>query len=150
MKDLPADRVRFGQVELDVRTGELFAVDRTDGSERVLLREQPFQVLRMLIERGGKIVTRDEIKSRLWPNDTFVDFDQSINASIKTLRRALGDSVAEAYAFRNQPDKAFEWLDRAYAQRDPSLGYTKIGPFIKSLHHDPRCAAFLKKLNLPN
>jgi len=68
VKDLPADRARFGQFELDVRTGEPFAVDRTDGSARVLLREKPFPVLRMLIERGGKIVTRNEIRSRLWPN----------------------------------------------------------------------------------
>ena len=50
--------------------------------------------LRMLVERGGKIVTRDEIKAKLWPNDTVVDFDHSINATIKTLRRALGDFSA--------------------------------------------------------
>ena len=52
-----------------------------------------FQVLRMLLEREGKIVTREEIKGRLWPNDTVVDFDRSINATIKALRRALGDSA---------------------------------------------------------
>ena len=51
-------------------------------------------------------------------------------------------------AFRNQPAEAFEWLDRAYAQRDPSLMSTKIEPLLKSLHNDPRFAAFLKKLNL--
>ncbi len=54
------------------------------------------------------------------------------------------------YAFRNQTDKAFEWLDRAYAQRDPSLMSTKIDPLLKSLHSDPRFAALLKKLNLPS
>ncbi|MGA9642413.1 MAG: protein kinase, partial [Terriglobales bacterium] len=64
-----------------------------DGEGKVLLREQAFQVLRMLVERGGKIVTREEIKSKLWQNDTVVDFDHSINATIKTLRRALGDSA---------------------------------------------------------
>jgi len=63
------------------------------GEGKVLLREQSLQVLRMLVERGGKIVTREEIKSTLWPNDTVVDFDHSINATIKTLRRALGDSA---------------------------------------------------------
>jgi len=57
--------------------------------------------------------------------------------------------IAMIYAFRNQTDKAFEWLDRAYAQRDPSLMSTKIDPLLKSLHNDPRFAAFLKKLNLP-
>jgi TolB-like protein len=57
--------------------------------------------------------------------------------------------IAEVYAFRNQPDEAFEWLDRAYAQRDSGLIGTKMDPLLKSLHSDPRFAAFLKKLNLP-
>ena len=54
------------------------------------------------------------------------------------------------YAFRNQSDEAFEWLDRAYAQRDGGLIGTKVDPLLKSLHSDPRFAALLKKLNLPN
>jgi TolB-like protein/DNA-binding winged helix-turn-helix (wHTH) protein/cytochrome c-type biogenesis protein CcmH/NrfG len=58
--------------------------------------------------------------------------------------------IAEVYAFRNQPDQAFEWLDRAYIQRDDGLITTKVEPLLKNLHHDPRYAAFLKKLNLPN
>jgi TolB-like protein/DNA-binding winged helix-turn-helix (wHTH) protein/cytochrome c-type biogenesis protein CcmH/NrfG len=57
--------------------------------------------------------------------------------------------VADVYACRNQPDKAFEWLDLAYVQRDSSLIYTKVDPLLKSLHSDPRFAALLKKLNLP-
>jgi tetratricopeptide (TPR) repeat protein len=57
--------------------------------------------------------------------------------------------IAEVYAFRNQSDEAFEWLDRAYAQRDPGLIVTKVDPLLKNLHGDPRYAAFLKKLNLP-
>jgi tetratricopeptide (TPR) repeat protein len=56
--------------------------------------------------------------------------------------------IATIYAFRNQTDEAFEWLDRAYAQRDPSLMSTKMDPLLKSLHNDPRFAALLKKLNL--
>jgi hypothetical protein len=58
--------------------------------------------------------------------------------------------IAQVYAFRNQSDEAFEWLDRAYAQRDPSLMSTKVEPLLNSLQNDPRYAAFLKKLNLPN
>jgi tetratricopeptide (TPR) repeat protein len=58
--------------------------------------------------------------------------------------------IATIYAFRNQTDEAFEWLDRAYAQRDPSMTSTKVEPLLKNLHHDPRYAALLKKLNLPN
>jgi tetratricopeptide (TPR) repeat protein len=59
------------------------------------------------------------------------------------------DQIAEVYAFRNQSDEAFEWLDRAYAQRDGGLIGTKVDPLLKSLHQDPRYATFLKKLNLP-
>jgi tetratricopeptide (TPR) repeat protein len=58
--------------------------------------------------------------------------------------------IATIYAFRNETDEAFEWLDRAYAQRDPGLMFTKIEPLLKNLHNDPRFAALLKKLNLPN
>src|ERR1700691_3422062 len=98
MDTFPSGRVRFGPFELDLSTGELRSMeapapDNPGPTNKVLLREQVFQVLRMLVEREGKIVTRDEIKSRLWPDDTVVDFDQSINATIKALRRALGDSA---------------------------------------------------------
>jgi len=86
----PYGRVRVGSFELDLQSGEL----RSAGGDAILLREQPFQVLRMLVERDGKIVTRAEIKERLWPNDTIVDFDHSINVAIGVLRRALGDSAA--------------------------------------------------------
>src|SRR6266481_1764741 len=93
MASAPHDRVRVGAFELDLKSGELCPVGVYEADGRVLLREQPFQVLRMLVERAGKIVTREEIKQKLWPNDTIVDFDHSINTTIKTLRRALGDSA---------------------------------------------------------
>src|SRR5580700_5606754 len=93
MHTLPSARVRFGAFELDLTTGELRSIEATDPDNKVLLREQVFQVLRMLVEHEGKIVTREEIKGRLWPNDTVVGFDRSINATIGTLRRALGDSA---------------------------------------------------------
>src|SRR5882757_6411809 len=93
MHTLPSKRVRFGAFELDLSTGELRSIEAPDPNNKVLLREQVFQVLRMLLEREGKIVTREEIKERLWANDTIVDFDQSINATIKALRRALEDSA---------------------------------------------------------
>src|ERR1700749_3136996 len=93
MHTLSPGRVLFGAFELDLSTGELRSTATPDPNNKVLLREQVFQVLRMLLEREGKIVTRDEIKARLWPNDTVVDFDHSINATIKTLRRALEDSA---------------------------------------------------------
>jgi eukaryotic-like serine/threonine-protein kinase len=93
MHTTPSGLVRFGAFELDLSTGELRSTETPDPNNKVLLREQVFQVLGMLVEREGKIVTRDEIKEKLWANDTVVDFDQSINATIKALRRALRDSA---------------------------------------------------------
>jgi len=83
----------MGSFELDLRSGELRSLASDDAANRSLLREQPFQVLRMLVEREGKIVTRSEIKKRLWPNDTIVDHDHIINVAIGVLRRALGDTA---------------------------------------------------------
>jgi len=80
--------VRFGQFELDLRAGEL----RKEGV-RIRLQEQPFQVLAMLLERPNQVVAREEIQSKLWPADTFVDFDHSLNRAINKLREALGDSA---------------------------------------------------------
>src|SRR5215471_10711210 len=79
---------RFGPFEVDLRSREL----RKDGV-RVRLQEQPFQILIMLLERAGDVVTREEIRDRLWPNGTFVDFEHSMNAAIKRLRAALGDTA---------------------------------------------------------
>ena len=120
MLSLPSGRVLFGAFELDLTTGELRSTETADPNHKVLLREQVFQVLRMLLEREGKIVTRGEIKGRLWANDTVVDFDRSINETIKTLRRALGDSAVNPRyietlgrrGYRFLPD-VHEHLDRA-------------------------------------
>lgn len=84
----PTSIVRFGTFEIDLETGELRHAGR-----RVKLQEQPFQVLATLLQHPGKIVTREELRSKLWPEDTFVDFDHSLNAAIKRLRDALGESA---------------------------------------------------------
>ena len=78
--------VQFGLFELDLDAREL----RKSGV-RIKLQEQPFQILAMLLERPGGIVTREELQKRLWPQDTFVDFDLSLNSAVKKLRQALGD-----------------------------------------------------------
>jgi TolB-like protein/DNA-binding winged helix-turn-helix (wHTH) protein/Tfp pilus assembly protein PilF len=75
--------------------------------------------------------------------------DAALSEFIAKYQAGGAYQIAEVYAFRNQSDKAFEWLDRAYAQRDGGLIATKVEPLLKSLHKDPRFAAFLKKLNLP-
>ena len=92
MANMLSGRVRLGVFELDLKSGELRSLEAPT-AKAILLREQVLQVLQLLVERGGEIVTREEIKSKLWTNDTVVDFDHSINATIKSLRRALGDSA---------------------------------------------------------
>jgi DNA-binding winged helix-turn-helix (wHTH) protein len=79
---------QFGAFELDRRSGEL----RKRGI-RLKLQEQPLQILLLLLERAGEVVTREDIRRRLWPEDTFVDFDNAINSSVRKLRDALGDSA---------------------------------------------------------
>jgi adenylate cyclase len=75
--------------------------------------------------------------------------DAALSELITKYHASNAFEIATVYAFRNQTDEAFEWLDRAYAQRDPSMMSTKVEPLLKSLHNDPRYTAFLKKLNLP-
>ncbi len=81
-------RLRFGVFELDLRAGEM----RKNGL-RVRIQEQPFQVLAMLIGHPGEVVTREELQKKLWPADTFVDFDHGLNKAINKIREALGDSA---------------------------------------------------------
>jgi TolB-like protein/DNA-binding winged helix-turn-helix (wHTH) protein/Flp pilus assembly protein TadD len=84
----PYRRLRFGVFEMDLRTGEL----RKHGMQ-VRLQKQPFQVLAMLLEHPGEVVTREELQKNLWPADTFVDFDHGLNKAINKIRDALGDSA---------------------------------------------------------
>src|SRR5438105_9378438 len=80
--------IQFSVFELDLRAGEL----RRNGS-KVRLQEQPLQVLVSLLERPGEVVSREELRTHLWPADTFVDFDHSLNAAVRRLRDALGDTA---------------------------------------------------------
>src|SRR5262249_48751779 len=82
-------KYRFGQFEADVNALEL-----RRGGSRLRLQMQPFQVLVALLERPREVVTRDELRQRLWPEDTFVDFDHGLNTAMAKLRDVLGDSAA--------------------------------------------------------
>jgi len=80
---------KFGVFELDLSAGEL-----RKGGVKLRLQGQPFQVLALLLERAGEVVTREELQRKLWPSDTFVDFDHSLNTAINKVREALGDSAS--------------------------------------------------------
>src|SRR5579885_209926 len=81
--------VRFGVFELDLNAGEL----RKSGV-KLRLQGQPFQVLSVLLDRAGEVVSREELQQKLWPADTFVDFDHSLNTAINKVREVLGDSAS--------------------------------------------------------
>jgi cholera toxin transcriptional activator len=85
----PSGIARFGVFELDLAAGEL----RKNGT-KLRLQDQPFQVLALLLERAGDVVTREELRLKLWPADTFVDFDHSLNTAVNKLRETLGDSAS--------------------------------------------------------
>ena len=121
MKDAHPARapIRFGTFELDPDTGEL----RKQGL-KVRLQEQPFQILQILLERPGKVVTREELQQCIWPSDTFVDFDHGLYNAIKKLREALGDSA--------DTPRYIETLSRR--------GYRFIAP-VNGPASDPRSSA---------
>jgi TolB-like protein len=96
---------RFGAFELDLRSGEL----RKKGV-RIRLQEQPFEVLTVLLQRPGEVVTREELRSAIWPADTFVDFDNSLNTAINKLREALGDSADSPRFIETLPRRGYRFI----------------------------------------
>lgn len=96
---------RFGVFEVDAATGEL----RRSGV-RLRLQDQPFQVLILLVERSGEIVTREELRQKLWPADTFVDFDHSLNTIINKLREVLGDSASSPRFIETLAKRGYRFL----------------------------------------
>src|SRR5262245_11350015 len=103
-----AQRLRFGSFELDVRSREL----RKDGS-CIRLQEQPFEILRVMLEHPGDVVTRDELCKRLWPDGTFVDFEHSLNAAVKRLRAALGDDADNPRFVETLPRRGYRFIGTA-------------------------------------
>ena len=99
------ETLRFGPFELDVRSREL-----RKGQTCVRLQEQPFEILRMMLERPGHVVTREELCSRLWPNGTFVDFEHSLNAAVKRLRAALGDEADNPRFVETLPRRGYRFI----------------------------------------
>ena len=96
---------RFGVFEVDLRAAEL----RKQGL-RIKLHGQPFQILAMLLERAGEPVTRAEIREKLWPEDTYVDFEHSINTAVKRLREALGDDTERPRYIETLPRRGYRFL----------------------------------------
>lgn len=98
-------RVRVGEFEVNLRCGEV----RHRG-EKIKLQERPFQILTALIERPGEVVTRQQIQQKLWPTDTFVDFEHSINTAVKKLREALGDDAENPRFIETLPRRGYRLI----------------------------------------
>ena len=109
---------RFGVFELDLAAGEL----RKNGA-KLRVQEQPFQVLAFLLERAGNVVTREELREKLWPADTFVDFDHSLNTAVNKLREALGDSASSPRYIETLARRGYRFI----APVQNSVGPSKLG-----------------------
>ena len=118
---VPHSVVRFADFEVDLRAGEL----RRNGV-RIRLQEQPFRLLAALLDAGGGVVTREELRSRLWPADTFVDFDHRLAVAVSKLRDALRDSAENPKFIETVGRRGYrliaavEWVDRAPQNSGPS------------------------------
>src|ERR1700722_9299502 len=99
--------VKFGAFEVNLRTGEM-----SRHGVRIKLQRQPYQVLVMLLEKPGEVVSREEIRIRLWSGDTFVDFEHGVNTAVKKLRQVLGDDADDPH----------------YVETLPRVGYRFVAP----------------------
>src|SRR5215472_5220793 len=126
-------RHRFGVFEVDRRAGEL----RKHGLQ-VRLQEQPFQVLVMLLEHPGEVVTREELQKKLWPADTFVDFDHGLNKTINKIREALSDSAESPRFVETVARRGYRFLAEVKVVDAPSGGSTDLaGKLARHKHFLP-------------
>ena len=120
MQQSPNAWLVFGPFKLDLKAGELLK-----NGHRTRLQEQSFQVLTMLLENPGDVVTREEIRKKLWPNNTVVEFDHSINATIQKIRQALGDSAEDPKFIETIARRGYRWLIPVELSR-PEIGQPPI------------------------
>jgi TolB-like protein/DNA-binding winged helix-turn-helix (wHTH) protein/Flp pilus assembly protein TadD len=130
-------RLQFGVFELDLRAGEL----RKHGT-MVRLQEQPFQVLTMLLEHPGEVITREELQKKLWPADTFVDFDHGLNKAISKIREALSDSAVSPRFVETVARRGYRFLADVKAAGAPPVSAPELStqprPSLEApVHRDP-------------
>src|SRR6516164_7002037 len=104
---------RFGLFEVDVRTHEL----HRDGV-RLRLQEQPFVLLAVMLDHPGELLTRDELRQRLWPQDTFVDFEHGVNAAVRRLRAVLGDNAQSPRFVETLPRRGYRFIAQVERIKD--------------------------------
>ena len=114
--------IRFGPFTADLDSGEL----RRESS-KIRLQAQPFAILSLLLHRPGEVITRDEIRQKLWPADTFVDFDHSLGTAINKIRTALRDSAEEPQFIETFPKRGYRFIGEITPSEQPSI---PVGPAI--------------------
>ena len=122
--------VRFGTFEFDDRSREL-----RRGGRRHRLQEQPYEVLRLLLERPGDVVTRDELRQRLWPDGTTVDFEHGLNAAVKRLRAALGDAADAPRFVETLPRRGYRFVARVEpvaSAHAPATAFPEPAPLART------------------
>jgi DNA-binding winged helix-turn-helix (wHTH) protein len=133
-------RVSFGPFSVDLRAGELYK-----GKKKIKVQQLPLQLLEALLENPGEVVEREALKARLWPADTFVDFEHGLNTAIKKLRQALGDNTAKPRYIETLPKKGYRFagkldgeIERQAAKR--ALSGDIVGKiFYVSADHEIEC-----------
>jgi cholera toxin transcriptional activator len=128
--------VSFGAFEADLVSGEL----RKNGL-RIRLQEKPFQVLSLLLERAGQMVTREELRDRLWPSDTFVDFDHGLNTAVNKLREALNDTAANPRFVQTVARRGYRFIAPVQEQTAGSAVLPKNGAEKPALISGPTVSA---------
>jgi DNA-binding winged helix-turn-helix (wHTH) protein len=130
--------VRFGTFEVDLQTGEL-----RKAGQKLKFSGQPFQVLAILLERPGEVVTREELQKRLWP-DTFVDVDHNLNTAINKIREVLGDASENPKFVETLPRKGYRFIARFEALHNAAWGAPLAFSYVAKGRY-PEAIATLKK-----
>ena len=133
---VPAARgsiVRFGVFEADFEQRVL-----SKSGQRVRLQDQPFQILRLLVERPGELVTRDEIRQQLWTPDTYVEFDDGLNTAIKKLRTALNDSADNPRFIETVPRRGYRFIAPVSYPAPPETGEVPVAQPARASQEPPR------------
>src|SRR3954464_3741331 len=116
--------VRFGTFEVDLPAGEV-----RKGGVKLKLTGQPFQVLAILLERPGQVVTREELQKRLWP-DTFVDVDHNLNTAINKIREVLGDSAESPRFVETLPRRGYRFIAPLEGSKSPNFRGASVPPVV--------------------
>jgi TolB-like protein/DNA-binding winged helix-turn-helix (wHTH) protein/Tfp pilus assembly protein PilF len=141
--DLPR-LLRFGQFELDLGTGEIHKEGK-----RIKLQEQPGQVLALLVGRPGELVSREELRKKLWPNDTFVDFDHGVNIAINKLRDALGDSPEKPRFIETLPRRGYRFIAPVSSSKTSTNGMPSTHVTSSSAGHTGSASIAWRRALLP-